>query len=350
MKKIFNLIIINLLIVIAIVLIINFYFLTNYKNIISQEKEFDRYYIYHLDKFYQKFHADTFYNLEEDYVAVLGDSYAAGDGDAWTSRKYNFSSLHFLKKLTNENFLNFGVAGSGTFVQVKEYLIVQNMLKKFPHKIKSKPKKIFFFFYEGNDIKDNVNTKFIFNEDETFSLKRILKIYFPIIDMFKNVFMDRFIHYYLHFKKKKDSNNQDKHTHKIIKIPSHIFDLNIEKIDQGLFYFFKNILYLKSEANVPIEIFYIPSPATVLDVDYLIENYKISEYNKLLNDLNSKKIIERIELFAFKNNIKFSNLTKEFKSSKSQINFYGKGDSNHLSEYGYEMLAKFIYKTYESNR
>ena len=149
---------------------------------------------------------------------------------------------------------------------------------------------------------------------------------------------------------KKDSNNQGKHTHKIIKTPSHIFDLNIEKIDQGLFYFFKNILHLKSETNVPIEIFYIPSPATVLDVDYLIENYKISEYNKLLNDLNSKKIIERIELFAFKNNIKFSNLTKEFRSSKSQINFYGKRDSNHLSEYGYEMLAKFIYKTYESNR
>ena len=358
--KIAKIIIINIIIIFFILIVFNIFFLLYFHNFLSQKKKIDRYYVYHLDKFYHKFYADTYFNLDNDYVAILGDSMAAGDGDAWTKRMYNYSSLHFLKNNFNDNFLNFGHAGSGSFQQVREFIGSQKIMTSYPFKLKSKPKKIFFYFYEGNDITDNLIEKEVFNLDYNdknlykLSKKRYLKIYFPVFISLKNIIIDRFIHHYIIIKKRlknKKSKNQNYLENKNSKSIIQITDINYglhnlteEKIDIALNIFFKNLNNLKNEINVPITIIYIPNQVTISSVEELTEFVDLNLEDKVSNDKISKNINYKIKDFANKNNISYISLVAELSNINNKKNLYGHNDILHFSQQGYKEIANIIYR------
>ena len=70
------------------------------------------------------YYPDT-YNKDnlEDYVAITGDSYSQGGGDAYLNGIRDYTFAHHLHKNDNKNYLNFGRAGYGSISAVSNYII-----------------------------------------------------------------------------------------------------------------------------------------------------------------------------------------------------------------------------------
>ena len=102
--------------------------------------------------------------MPKDYIALTGDSYAVGAGD-WLNevRKSNFfgspdySAAHLIHKKTGIDVVSFGRGGAGSFdgiwaEPVSQFLYI-NSIKDYSFPA---PKYFLVFFYEGNDIYDNI--------------------------------------------------------------------------------------------------------------------------------------------------------------------------------------------------
>lgn len=97
---------------------------------------------------------------KKDYIAILGDSFAAGWGDwvtssnPWTNPKHGVH--HILHDKTGRDFVSFGRAGrgplSGLVGDPTSYFDYLN--RTWLYKI-GKPKTVIFMFYEGNDLNNN---------------------------------------------------------------------------------------------------------------------------------------------------------------------------------------------------
>ena len=102
--------------------------------------------------------------LPKDYIALTGDSYAVGTGDwlnevlgknFWDSPDY--SAAHLIHKKTGIDVVSFGRAGAGSFdgiwlEPVTQFLYINSVRG---YKL-SPPKNFLIFFYEGNDVYDNI--------------------------------------------------------------------------------------------------------------------------------------------------------------------------------------------------
>src|SRR5262245_46160935 len=97
--------------------------------------------------------------VPRDYIALLGDSYAEGQGDgllaAGGDRAKFQHSAHVLHRLTGRDVVSLGLGGAGS---------VQAMVRQparileggcFLYPRIEPPRQIFVYFYEGNDLDEN---------------------------------------------------------------------------------------------------------------------------------------------------------------------------------------------------
>ena len=103
------------------------------------------------------FHPDTYDkdNLD-NYIAIIGGSYAQGGGDAYLNGMYDYSIAHLLHKHDQANYLNFARAGYGSISAISNLINVYK-LSYSPNFIKNlkKPESIIFFFNEGHVLEAN---------------------------------------------------------------------------------------------------------------------------------------------------------------------------------------------------
>lgn len=100
--------------------------------------------------------------IPENYIAIFGDSYAEGQGDWFLARQYermpDTQATHLLHKHTGKDVVTFGVAGSGS---IPAYLVYPRAALAYIRSLWfyniRDPEVIFLYFYEGNDILDNVD-------------------------------------------------------------------------------------------------------------------------------------------------------------------------------------------------
>lgn len=97
--------------------------------------------------------------LPHDYIAITGDSYAHGYGDwlletnPWTNNK--FHSAHVLHDFLKRDVISFGSSGASS---------IGSLIRKPAHDLRilryrfsvEDPKIILAYFYEGNDLRDNL--------------------------------------------------------------------------------------------------------------------------------------------------------------------------------------------------
>ena len=100
----------------------------------------------------------------KEYIAITGDSYAVGAGDWLTEAQRSsffelpdYSVAHLIHKKTGIDVVSFGRAGAGSFdgiwlEPVSQFLYINSIRD---YKL-SPPKHLLIFFYEGNDIYDNI--------------------------------------------------------------------------------------------------------------------------------------------------------------------------------------------------
>lgn len=99
--------------------------------------------------------------LPSDYIAVMGDSYAQGQGDALLeanpNSNYFFHSVPYIYSRTKIDIISFGVGGSGSLrALIREPISVYEYLNSMPLYSLQRPKHIFIYFHEGNDLSDNL--------------------------------------------------------------------------------------------------------------------------------------------------------------------------------------------------
>jgi hypothetical protein len=100
--------------------------------------------------------------LPHDYVALLGDSYAEGLGD-WLlqqggDRTKPFHSADVIRELTGRDVVSFGNGGAGSaeaVVRRTAHELPTSRCSAFP--TPEIPRQMFVYFYEGNDVEDNVH-------------------------------------------------------------------------------------------------------------------------------------------------------------------------------------------------
>ena len=97
----------------------------------------------------------------QDYIAVAGDSYAMGMGDAmyegWPNpRQPRFSSAPTLQDLTGRDVITFGQPGSGSIRgAISNPIGALHYLRKVVDKDFPAPRWVLLYFYEGNDLTEN---------------------------------------------------------------------------------------------------------------------------------------------------------------------------------------------------
>ncbi len=94
------------------------------------------------------------------YIALLGDSYAAGMGDWATSAMEKpmakYGSANLLYEATGRDVISFGSAGAGSVRGIVTEPITQlAYLRKYINPELESPDWILIYFYEGNDLYDN---------------------------------------------------------------------------------------------------------------------------------------------------------------------------------------------------
>jgi hypothetical protein len=96
-----------------------------------------------------------------DYIALAGDSYAMGMGDAMYEQQPNihqlrFHSAHSIQDLTGKDVMAFGLPGSGSIRgAISNPVSGLHYLRKLVDESFPAPQRILLYFYEGNDLTEN---------------------------------------------------------------------------------------------------------------------------------------------------------------------------------------------------
>ena len=382
-------------------LIANFIFIK-----ISNQKNFPRSLAGSLPNLLLTFYPDTYDkdNLD-NYIAVLGDSYSQGGGDAYLNNKYDYSFLHHFHKNDEKNYLNFGRGGFGSIsavsnlIKVKKLSNLINLVKNL-----KKPKSVIFIFYEGNDLEENIYEYNLLSKsgegipnfvsrriEENIKLKTMEKLTntFPLL-----FFLDKLILHANNLIKKisrtNDRNeifllfknrikklfgktivldrpklnpetyiNSIKNHNKVRNIQplqSAAVVLSKEEITTALKIFFQSIKYLRDWSEVKsITILYIPSPISCYDwknpiafefKDPIVGGYgnEIKRTSNKTNNLKSVFIRNKISEFAEENDFYFLDTTNYIiKLGKNRI-LHGPLDWHHFNSAGYKYTSNFITK------
>lgn len=366
---------------------------------VSQKQKIPRILAGSLPNYYFTFYPDTYDNREiNSYTAVLGDSYAQGSGDAYLSGEYTYSISHFLRNKTNLDYLNFARGGYGSISSVFNleriiYFSSNDMLiNKLNH-----PQEILYFFYEGNDLTENIslflkdgntNIKSYFeNEIKRLSIMSYNKINyevnFPIISYVKILSKKIFLqinniksyqdlvshlnHMLSRIKGKEETMvrnyNSDKLKKKNMTHNNFIFPqiesgftlLDQKHLDQSLEIFSLSMNYLKKKfPHSKIKLIYIPSVPTIYNFNNPVNtwsNYANSNGFKNLittnqkNEKNSNYVRKIINEYSIKNNLLYLDLTKSLQDFTKKNQIHGPIDFGHFNKLGYEFISKEIFKS-----
>ena len=378
---------------------------------ISNQKNFPRSLAGSLPNLLLTFYPDTYKKDSlSDYVAILGDSYSQGGGEAYLNNEYNYSFGHHLFANDSKNYLNFGRAGFGSISAIAN-LIKINKLSNLPNLVPNlkKPKSIIFFFYEGNDLEDNIfeynsfvkqkeNLRDFVNRriDEKIKLINVEKItnIFPLFPFLNKLYnhLDNLVDKI--FKSKdlneiklltiktikklfgytviisNEKNDFFKHTnslkeHENIKnirpLQSAAADLSDKEILISLEIFFNSIQYVKTWSQInKIFIVYIPSPISSYlwnePITYVARNPNTGAFNKeiktttnIKNNLKSIFIRSEISNFSKINNIKFIDITDFAVKAAVKNTLHGPLDWHHFNYNGYKSTSNYISRNLEKN-
>jgi len=114
--------------------------------------------------------------LPEDYILLLGDSYARGYGDWLDTADKNanppYHSAHVLQELMDQDVLSFGKGGAGSIMGM--VITPGRQFKVLQQRGLQPPQTVLVYFYEGNDYWNNLRyLRCHYNDD--YDRERVLE-------------------------------------------------------------------------------------------------------------------------------------------------------------------------------
>jgi len=265
---------------------------------------------------------DYEWDKKETEYLLIGDSFVQG---SCVNRPNDLSSL--LRKKSNKNVLNIGVAGNGP---LKEYATLREYYKK-------DTKKILWFYFEGYDLADLINekkskllTKYINSKNFTQGLKNKQAL---INEDIKNIFQQEKIRVLDQLEDNKKIKYKllkfirlDK-TKKVLFRPILSNQVNNEVFDD-----FEIVMRLAKDFslknNSDFYFIYLPEYPR-----YSNKNYSDQNYQKIL------KIIKKLD-------IQIIDVKKQvFDKMDNPLKLFPFGKDGHYNELGYRLIANEVFKS-----
>ncbi len=312
--------------------------------------------------------------LPHDYIAILGDSYAEGLGD-WlqevgSKRTAPFHSADVIHAQTGRDVVSFGIGGAGSaeaMVMQPARIFPSSPCSVFP--AIEPPRQMFVYFYEGNDIEDNI--KFIskvtrsFGKGDPETIDRYLNEHYagaPFLHCHAQLgemavrLTDFLSEYYITGISSSFCGSAVPSTNHIvvgentIETPSlqgaapHLPD---ESIRLGMDVFAHSLAWLhKRFARVPITTVYVPSPLSIYrhaadTVSFcsatgsgLVPRTISERHHDLMRDMVAKISAEQ--------RVDFLDATPALRVAARTNVIHGPRDWDHLNRIGYEVLGTLV--------
>jgi hypothetical protein len=325
--------------------------------------------------------------VPQDYIALVGDSYAQGMGDWLLSQgaksSQPFHSADVIHEILGRDVASLGRAGAGSaeaMVLRVTRIFGDGYCYLFP--AIGTPKKFLIYFYEGNDIDDNYKLVQHFVRPTAADLKPQIDAFLD--DDYGSVSAWRchghlgdtiwkMIQFHIRFGYDPDL------TYHVGPIPpinrlliagatSNARELDVPslaldqaQIDTGFLVYERSLAWFrKAFPQIPTTVVYIPSPAAI---------YRFAEPNVVSNEIydpsepqrlgypqlitgkifpvpavyeNSQKICRAIRAISLAQGAAFTDTRRPLRSAAAHQALHGPRDWNHLNEAGYRLLGRML--------
>lgn len=325
--------------------------------------------------------------VPRNYVLILGDSYAMGAGDWFESVDKNtnppYHSAHVIHDLSGRDVISFGEAGAGSITSMAAVPVRRMLaLKRFGVGM---PNTILVYFYEGNDITDNIgylgrHFYHEYDEDKIYDKnyfrqfldneargKVSIKRYTDRLYL-----MGYMVKLYKAFKERleealrtKDAGEEaravplqnDPVNEVIIRsgtfhVPDHLqspaLELNRDELDLSLYVMEQSLAYLTDYfRGVDVHIVYVPSPLSSYEI--VSDRVTVQVYEKDISSYPSEKVEEyhsyisgRVASIAGKYGAGFLDVTDKIREAGGGRFIHGPNDWKHFNETGYRILGEAV--------
>lgn len=314
--------------------------------------------------------------VPHNYIAVLGDSYAEGVGDWLISNGGNealpFGPVDVLHSLTGRDVVSFGRGGSGSaegLVRQPARILAGSGCMIFP-KIEP-PARIFAFFFEGNDVQDNLaflkKVRAKYGRDDAHAIDRYLSevyAYFPSwqCHLYLGDTIGRMVKFAIDYRNFTINNlrpelpggNIITVNGRSIDAPSPLVGPALE-IDEagmqaGIKVFDRSLAWLRKRfENLPITVVYIPSPLATYHLNGPII-YRIEPEEAGLKGTappeavsrNSDHLCNLVRAVSIHRDVGFIDARPTLRAAGAAAIIHGPIDWTHPNEKGYRVLAGML--------
>lgn len=320
--------------------------------------------------------------VPHDYIALVGDSYAAGLGDwllATGDRKDKpYHSANILHDLLGRDVITLGRAGAGSaeaMVLRVARIFDDGQCYLFP--AIEEPRRILLYFYEGNDLDDNY---FLLRN----SIRARRSDLVPKIDSFLT---DAFAHpssWRCHgnfgdliFRLARFAVRFAGRTAGVIDLPVDTrneaiiagaprpiggtqvpaLGLSDEQIDDAVMVYARSLAWLRRRfPDAPVTVAYLPAPATVYRFarpEFIARDIYVPDQGDTLYQdgvpvpvsriyANSQKICAKIRAASLAAGAGFIDTRPALRAKAAETNIHGPRDYNHFNEAGYRVLGTLL--------
>ena len=307
--------------------------------------------------------------LPHDYIALLGDSYAEGLGDwllaAGGNRAKPFHSANIIHRITGRDVASFGRAGAGSaeaMVLRPARILAGRDCYVFP--AFEDPKQIAIYFYEGNDLVDNVNLLSGIGQDgrhpDRAAIDAYLRADYGTVSPWKchahladaAYRMGRFLlgskDLIGKFEATGNSfviNGTATDAPGMLQGPS--LELSEDEMRAGALVFDRSLHWLRQRfPNTPTTVFYIPSPLAIYRhagvVSLRAHTGPEMKFPPGFVEERSDLSCALIRQSALGNRIGFVDARPALRAAASRRFIHGPIDWSHLNEAGYRTLGSFV--------
>jgi hypothetical protein len=308
-----------------------------------------------------------------DYVALLGDSYAEGQGDgllaAGGDRAKLIHSAHILHRLTGRDVISLGIGGAGSaqaMVRMPTRILRDRC---FVYPVLEAPRQMLVYFYEGNDLDENgyvVNMAAqVYGAPTRETITRYIEAQYATLspsrcytELAETTFkMARFLTNRDSFETLRKPSAHNKVLAGGVVNPAPAlqkppYELAPARIDDALVVFDVSLAWLKR--NFPdsaITMVYLPSPAAIYrHADAAVDAYTDWPLNNVRSapvgdiDAASQRTCEQIRKLTMAQGVRFLDMRPALRAAAANTLIHGPRDWNHFNDAGYRVLGETLAK------
>ncbi len=327
--------------------------------------------------------------IPQNYIAIFGDSYAVGDGDwvrtanAWLNRP--FASQHLLHQKLGRDVIVIGKPGTGSVgsLIVRPINFYRYLNSTLFYQFEN-PKIILAYFYEGNDLNNNLyGLRKNFPDDYDINqiynrgyFKNIFADFFIqndslgqraksfrwhdnlfFFEFIKTIFLKRIMFRQYQGKSDQEVWNSSGINKVLVKgevksIPDYLhgpaLELSDDEINLSLYIFKESLAYL-SNLFLKAKIFVVYVPSVLSCYQIVSPKVSIHTYQSENHIFSSEMVVQRSNLIGNKikqiteaQGLTFIDARKVIKKSSEDKFIHGPVDWRHFNRNGYEALAQAI--------